>query len=409
MTVKPMTGVKVVEVAQFTFTPAAGAVLADWGADVIKVEHAEKGDAQRGLKLGTGGMSEASFHPLMEHPNRGKRSIGLALEIPAARQILMELVREADVFLTNFLADARRRLGLEVEDIRRVNPDVIYVRGTGHGVHGPDADKGGYDGSTFWCRTGSAWLATAPDSPRMVSMPGGAFGDSMGGMTIAGGVAAALFARERSGEPSVIDVSLMGVGAWANALAITTALVMGETLPRLPLTAPMTLPVNPLMGACRTSDDRWIQLMMLQPSRYFEDACRHLGIESLLDDERFSTPQGIFDNAVEIGEQVAEAIRKQPYAYWVERLQTMEGPWSPVQDPLEVAEDPQMEANGYLIDVVDADGRPRRLIANPVQFDETPMTTTRGPQFAEHTDDILRELGHDEEEIIRLKLEGACT
>ena len=153
---QPMRGVRIVEVAQFTFTPSAGAVLADWGADVIKIEHAEAGDAQRGLLTGMGGATAGSFHPLMEHPNRGKRSIGLALEVPSGHDVLMELVRSADVFLTNFLPDARRRLRIEVEDIRAVNPNIIYARGSGHGQRGPDAEKGGYDGSTFWCRTGSA-------------------------------------------------------------------------------------------------------------------------------------------------------------------------------------------------------------------------------------------------------------
>ena len=165
MTHQPMKGVKMVEVAQFTFTPAAGAVLADWGADVIKVEHAFTGDAQRGLTRGLGGPADGSFHPIMEHPNRGKRSIGLALETEGGHDVLLDLCRDADIFLINFLPDARQRLKLEVEDIRAVNPDIIYVRGSGHGQRGDDAVKGGYDGSTFWCRTGSAWSTTASDAP----------------------------------------------------------------------------------------------------------------------------------------------------------------------------------------------------------------------------------------------------
>lgn len=163
---QPMQGIRVVEVAQYTFTPAASAVLGDWGADVIKVEHAETGDAQRGLRIGTGGASVGTFQPLMEHPNRAKRSIGLALDTPGGHAVLLDLVREADVFLINFLGAARRRLHLEVEDIRAANPNVIYVRGSSHGQRGPDAEKGGYDGSTFWCRMGSAWGATPPREPK---------------------------------------------------------------------------------------------------------------------------------------------------------------------------------------------------------------------------------------------------
>jgi crotonobetainyl-CoA:carnitine CoA-transferase CaiB-like acyl-CoA transferase len=409
MVLQPMRGVKVVEVAQFTFVPSAGAVLADWGADVVKVEHAVTGDAQRGLRIGTGGAAEGSFQPLMEHPNRGKRSIGLALENPRAHAVLMELVRDADVFLTNFRPDASQRLRIGVDDVRQANPDAIYVRGSGHGQRGPDAHKAGYDGSTFWARSGSGWGATPSDSPKLIQLPAGAYGDSMGGAIIAGGIAAALFARDRTGEPSVLDVSLMSVGAWAMALSICTALLTNEVSPQPALTDPPYIPVNPTIGNFRTSDGRFITLMMVQPGRYFADLCKHLGLEDLTRDERFCTAEGVMTHADEIGLQITHAIAQKPYAYWTERLSTLAGPWSPVQNPLEVANDPQVVANGYVVPITDADGKQRQLVANPVQFDETVPTLTRGPQFAEHTDDILRQLGKTEDEIIQLKIDGACT
>ena len=154
---------------------------------------------------------------------------------------------------------------------------------------------------------------------------------------------------EKLNEPSVIDVSLMSVGAWATALSITTALLLGEPTPPPPLTAPPYLPVNPTLGTFRTSDGRFITLMMLQPGRYFADTCRHLGIEHLLDDERFQTAEGLMANAEEVGKHVADAIAQQSYAEWVEQLETLEGPWSPAQNPLEIVADPQLEANGYLL------------------------------------------------------------
>src|ERR1700723_2267722 len=246
-----MDGVRVLEVAQFTFVPAAGAVLADWGADVIKVEHAETGDAQRGLSavmdmpVGSG-----SFAPLMEHPNRGKRSIGLALERPAAMDVLHELIRTSDVFLTNFLPRARRRLGIELDDVRKINADIIYVRGSGFGSSGPDSEKGGYDSTAFWARGGSALGTTPTEFDGLCKMPAGAYGDSLGGMTIAGGIAAALLARERTGQTSVVDVSLLGVGAWANALAVGFALLAGGPLPRR---TSKTAPTNPVVGNYRTA------------------------------------------------------------------------------------------------------------------------------------------------------------
>jgi crotonobetainyl-CoA:carnitine CoA-transferase CaiB-like acyl-CoA transferase len=404
-----MKGVKVLEVAQFTFAPSAGAVLADWGADVIKVEHAVTGDAQRGLTIGAGGVAQGSFQPLMEHPNRGKRSIGLALEVPSGHAVLMELARDADVFLTNFLPSARRRLQIEVEDLRTVNPNIIYVRGSGHGQRGAEAERPGYDGSTFWSRMGCAWGTTPPDSPRLMTQPAGAFGDSIGGAMMAGGIAAALFSRERTGEPSVVDVSLMGVAAWAMALWLGTALLTDEVNPPPALTAPLHIPVNPTIGHFRTADGRFITFMMVQPGRYFADVCKHLGLERLLEDERFQTAEGLIANASEVGAHIADAIAQKPFDYWVTHLQTLEGPWAPAQNPVEVVADPQLGANGCLVPVIDADGQARTLVANPVQFDETPPKVSRGPQFAEHTDDILRELGKSEDEIIQLKVDGACT
>jgi crotonobetainyl-CoA:carnitine CoA-transferase CaiB-like acyl-CoA transferase len=403
-----MRGVRVLEVAQYTFTPAAGAVLADWGADVIKVEHAEKGDAQRGLKIGTGGVTVGSFQPLMEHPNRGKRSIGLALENPSALEILYNLARTSDVFLTNFLPDARRRLHIDVEDIRKVNPRIIYVRGSAHGARGPDAEKGGYDGSTFWCRSGSAMGATPPDLGRMVGMPAGAYGDSMGGMTIAGGISAALFARDRTGEPSVVDVSLLALGAWATALSVNNSLLTGEPFEAPPLSLKTAL-FNPLVANYQTSDGRWINFTMLQAGRYWADLCTHLGIEHLIDDERFNTAEKLMANAAEAAPIIEEVMATRSYAEWVERFQTLEGQWAPLQNSVEVGQDPQLRANGFIAQVVDLEGNKRELVANPVQFDETPASLTRAPQFAEQTDEILAEIGLSWDEIVQLKVDAAVT
>jgi len=231
---RPMQGVRVLEVAQFTFVPAAGAVLADWGADVIKVEHAERGDGQRGLVRVLGyeaASAGSSFFPIMEGPNRGKRSIGLALEMASAHKVLEKLIRQSDVFLTNFLPESRAKLRIDVADVRAINPDIIYVRGSGFGSRGEEAGKGGYDSTAFWARGGSAAGVTPPAADRMTRMPAGAYGDSMGGLTIAGGIAAALYRRQVSGQTSVIDVSLLGVGAWATQFSVNLALMTGGPLP----------------------------------------------------------------------------------------------------------------------------------------------------------------------------------
>lgn len=406
--IRPMDGVRVLEVAQFTFVPAAGAVLADWGADVIKVEHAEKGDAQRGLSALMGmPVGSGSFAPLMEHPNRGKRSLGLALEQPGALGVLHELIRTSDVFLTNFLPAARRRLGIELDDVRKINPDIIYVRGSGFGNSGPDSEKGGYDSTAFWARAGSAVGTTPVDYGGLCKMPAGAYGDSLGGMTIAGGIAAALFARQRTGETSVIDVSLLGVGAWANALPVGFALLEGG--PPAPRAPGNSAPTNPLVGNYRTADDRWLVLAMLQPGRYWPEFCRHIDREDLITDPRFSTAEALMANAMAAAEIVQEVLAARPLAEWVTRFAGMEGQWAIAQDPWEVGQDPALRANGLIAEVLDSDGTPRELVANPVQFDEKPVQLTRAPQFAEHTDDILRALGKSDDELIDLKISGAVT
>jgi crotonobetainyl-CoA:carnitine CoA-transferase CaiB-like acyl-CoA transferase len=406
--IRPMAGVRVLEVAQFTFVPAAGAVLADWGADVIKVEHAETGDAQRGLSavmdmpVGSG-----SFAPLMEHPNRGKRSIGLALERPEALGVLHELIRTSDVFLTNFLPRARRRLGIELEDVRKINADIIYVRGSGFGSTGPDSEKGGYDSTAFWARGGSALGTTPTEFDGLCKMPAGAYGDSLGGMTIAGGIAAALLARERTGETSVVDVSLLGVGAWANALSVGFALLTGAPPERAPSSG--TARTNPLVGHYRTADDRWIVLAMLQPGRYWPEFCHRIGREDLLTDARFATAEALMGNVGPAAEVIQQVIAGRTLAEWTALFDGMEGQWAVAQDPWEVGQDPALRANGMIAEVLDVDGARRELVANPVQFDQTPARLTRAPQFAEHTDEILYELGKSDDELIDLKIAGAVT
>jgi len=408
---RPMEGVRVLEVAQFTFVPAAGAVLADWGADVIKIEHAERGDAQRGLSrvLGLATASEdSSFFPIMEGPNRGKRSVGLALEKPSAQAVLAELVRRSDVFLTNMLPEARAKLKIDLEDIRAINPDIIYVRGSGFGPRGPEANKGGYDSTAFWARGGSAAGVTPPGAERMMRMPAGAYGDSMGGMTIAAGISAALYARQVTGEPAVVDVSLLGVGAWATQYSVNQALMLGGPLPARaqPKHGAAT---NPLVGSYRTADDRWLEFAMLQPGRYWPEFCRLVGQEDLAADERFADTERIMANATEAAELVAEIISTRTYADWVEILSRGEGQWAAVQNAWEVGQDPSLRANGLIAPVVDAEGEERELVANPVQFGETPATLTRAPLFAEHTDEVLRELGLTDDELIQLKVDGAAT
>jgi crotonobetainyl-CoA:carnitine CoA-transferase CaiB-like acyl-CoA transferase len=407
-----MEGVRIVELAQFTFVPASGGVLADWGADVIKIEHAVTGDSQRGLVsilgLDQSGQSP-SFFPIMEGPNRGKRSIGLDLEKPNGYEVLKRLIAEADVFVTNFREGTRKKLKVDVEHVRAINPDIIYVRGTGMGPRGEEGPNGGYDQTAFWARGGSADAVTPPDAERLHPMPTGAYGDNLGGLTIAGGISAALFARERSGEPSIVDVSLLGMGVWAMSFGINLALMGDGPLPyvRQPLHGSAR---NPLSGGpYRTRDGRWIQLGMLQPGRYWGDFCERMGRPDLVTDERFDTTAKLMDNARLAADVLVEVIGGIDLDDFRKRMRGARGQWAVTQNAYEAGNDPQVRANGYIGEVVDVEGVTRELVLNPVQFDETAPQITRSPQFAEHTDEILREIGYTDDELIGFKIDGSVT
>ncbi len=402
-----MKGIRVLEVAEHTFVPAASAVLADWGAEVIKVEHAERGDAMRGLAR-TGVMDlSGSVHVLNEHSNRGKKSIGVDISKPQGREVIYKLAATCDVFLTNKLPGVLEKLRIDIDDIRQHNPKIIYVRGTSFGPKGPDRDRGGYDMTAFWCRGGSASGSTTPEVAGIAPQPGPAYGDSMGGMTIAGGIAAALFKRERTGEASVVDVSLLGTGAWAMSAAVALSLQMKSPWGPIPMGGDG--PGNPLVGVYETSDKRKLSVVMLQAFHYWPDFCAHIGRPDLVGDPRFDSHETLQANGGEARKEIATAIGSATLAEWSSRFATLKGQWAPVQNTLELAADPQVEANGYLARTATKQGVEFDLVASPVQFDEEPTATGRSPEFNEHGDEILQELGYDWDTIVAMKTAGAVT
>ena len=400
---KPLDGIRVLEVAMYGFVPSAGAVLAEWGASVIKIEHAVNGDPQRGLRQ-TGSMKvEGDPNPNIEHANRGKRSLGLDMAQVGGREVLYELVRNSDVFLTSFLPVARRKFGIDVDDIRAVNPNIIYARGSALGPRGVEAERGGYDMTAFWCRASTAASITPPSMKGMIGLPAPAFGDTISGTNLAGGIAAALLKRERTGEPSVVDVSLLGSGLWSMGHGIALSVHLG-----IPWVAPEpgvhSSPVNPLTGVYATADGRYLSLIMMQPAKFWADVCRHIDRPELADDPRFETAALIATHCAEAVEILQKTFATRTLAEWTQRFSTLAGPWAPIQDTLQVADDAQVRANEYLVQAGELE-----LVANPVQFDVTAPQTAPAPGFAEQTDEILLELGLDWDRIIELKTAGAVT
>jgi len=403
-----MRGVRILEVAEHSFVPTASAVLADWGAEVIKIEHAERGDALRGLASSGVMPSMGAVHVLVEHSNRGKKSIGLDLSTDAGLDVLYRIAATCDVFLTNKLPEVRAKLRIGAADVRAHAPNIIYVAGTGAGERGPEADRGGYDFLTYWCRAASAMGSTPTDVDYLIGQPAPAYGDSLGGMTIAGGILGALFHRERTGEALDVDISLLGVGMWAMSAAIALSLALG--IPWRPgPSGGGGAPGNPLVGTYRTKDDRFVALSCLQGFHYWPGACRVLQREDLVSDERFSTHEQLAANAGEARGILSEIFRSAPLAEWRARLESFDGQWSVAQDTLELTADPQVRANGYLVDVTGPQGSPFRLVAAPVQYGGAPATPTRAPEFNEHCEEILASIGCSDEEMIALKVAGVVA
>lgn len=400
---KPLTGVRVLEVASHVFVPIGGGVLAEWGAEVIKIEHPETGDPYRSLV--TAGLHSTfdGIDPSFQFTNRGKQSVAVDLKSEEGRALLYRLVKECDVFLTNFRPAARKRIAIELEDIRAHNPNIIYVRGSGYGVRGPDAERGGYDAAAYWARGGFGEVFT-PAGAEFPIMQRPAFGDVVGGLTIAGAISAALFQRATTGEPSVIDVSLLGMGMWQLQPDITHAKLAphGKTVVR-----DRYATWNPLSGIYKTRDGRFIMLVMLDADRYWSDFCQVVGRPELVDDPRFVDMDARKANSRACVEALEALFATKDYADWCEVLSHAKGVWAPFQTPLEVHRDAQVVANGYLAEVEMINGKPLTLVTSPVQFDEQPGTPARAPELGEHTETALLSMGLDWEEIEALKRTGA--
>jgi crotonobetainyl-CoA:carnitine CoA-transferase CaiB-like acyl-CoA transferase len=402
---KRLEGIRVVEVASWMFIPAGGAVLVDWGADVVKVEPIS-GDPQRGLitsGLIPGGKG-GGVNFMIEQPNRGKKSVSIDISNPDGHEALMKLVETADVFLTSYLPQVRRKLKIDVDDLRARNPNIIVARGSGQGPLGPDAEKGGYDGASFWARGGVG--AVMPDRPDgwPMSQPSPAFGDVMGGLSMAGAIAAALVKRERTGEPSIVDVSLLATAMWQLSPLVVASKLFG--LSKIP-SGDRRQSFNPVVGAYKTKDDRYISLMLLQSDKFWADLCPRIGKPEMVDDERFKDSAARAANSGECVDLLDEAFGSMTLAELRQALDGFDGVWTPFQTLDELYEDPQVIANGYLPAMTAANDDQVQLVASPAQFDEQLVEVTRAAELGEHTELTLVDLGYDWDTIAKLKESGA--
>jgi formyl-CoA transferase len=397
---KPLEGVRVIEVAAWTFVPVAGAMLADMGADVVKVEP-PNGDPQRGL-LNMLNAEGRGPNPFIEIPNRGKRSITLDLANESGHGVLMRLAATADVFLTSYLPEVRRKLRIDVDDLRAANPKIIYVRGSGWGSRGPMQNVGGYDLASAWATSGLADRLEMGRSDGPPPMPG-AFFDLQGGNTIAGAIGTALFRRERTGEAPIVDVSLMNVGMWALAPDIVSAPYVNVT--RMP---DRTQPGNPITNWYRTADNRWIYFVCLQGDRFWAEFCAAIERPDLISDPRYVDAKARFENRRECTAELDATFAKRPLDEWKKRFADFSGVWAPALKFKELHEHPQVLAGGYLPTVTGNDGQQFRLVSTAMHFDDEPTTPAGpAPEIGQDTEAVLLDAGYEWEEIEAVRARGA--
>ena len=409
MFVKILDGIKVVDVTAWAFVPSATGVLAHWGADVVKVESTTAPDPMR-----RGDLEPGRSAPGFKHYSRGKKSVAINLASPAGQELIYRLAADADVFVTSYLPATRRKLKIDVEDIRAVNSNIIYVRGSGYGPKGPDAERPGYDHLSWWYRGSLAQSAMdSADVSWPPNMTG--HGDGISGLVLAGGICAALLQRERTGIASVVDSSLMGTAVWFQGMALLGAQA-GEAPPRKlgPVERPKVTGGFPgvsraLMSTYQTKDYRFLSLCFLgDADRDFVDLCTHLERPDLASDARFVHVNERIANSDTLLAILEECFASRTLAEWKDILATARGAWCPALTPEEILEDPQTLANGF-VRYVDYPGGGVKLPIPPILFDEEGGDPPVAPDFAQHTDQVLSGLGCTREEIARLRDDGVVV
>jgi crotonobetainyl-CoA:carnitine CoA-transferase CaiB-like acyl-CoA transferase len=393
-----MAGVRILECATWGVAPIAATVLTDWGAECIKIEHPVTGDPVRGVF--SQGHGSGRVDVAWEHVNRGKKGIGLDITKPQGQEVLYRLAARCDVFVTSFPQAKRLEFGIDIDRIRAANPKIVYARVTAYGPRGVDADKVGHDLHAYWARSGASWETQRNEAIEYAPVqPFGAFGDYQTGLTLAGGISAALFHRDRTGEAVVVDNSLFAQGVWAMGYAI----IISPPGTERPGGGGHTKAINPTSTIYRTKDGRFVYLSLVQSDRWWPDFCSVLELPHLFDDPRFVDHVSRQANSEALIGILDDVFAARTYDEWLPILDRLKGPWSPVVKPSEVWSDPQVVANDYLSRLTASDGSEVTVVSVPVQFNASSPPLTRAPEHGEHTEQILLDSGFEWDEIQQLK------
>jgi crotonobetainyl-CoA:carnitine CoA-transferase CaiB-like acyl-CoA transferase len=399
----PLEGIRVVEVANWLAAPSCAALLADLGAEVVKVEP-PGGDAYRHLLLMAAGYSyDFKANYAFQVDNRGKRSITLDLENPQGAQAVRRLCGQADIFVTNLTAERARRYGLAWDDLHALNPSLIYTGVSGYGSEGPDADRPGFDHTAFWARSGIMGLmgeeGVNPSTCR------GGQGDHTTGLNALAATLAALRLRDKTGDGQHVEVTLQGSGLWTIALDVQAALVSGQE----PFKRRRTHPVNPLSNTYQTRDGRWVLLMMPTPDAgYWQRFCRMISRPEWAGDERYLSLLTRRDHAVELTAGIDEAFAREDFAHWSVQLDTHRMVWAPVASLGEVIADPQPRVMNAFTPLEHGElGRFETLNTPFVIHGADIGVRGPAPDPGADTHAVLVDSGFDVEEITRLAESGA--
>jgi crotonobetainyl-CoA:carnitine CoA-transferase CaiB-like acyl-CoA transferase len=393
----PLQGVTVVELAHWMAAPAAAGVLADWGADVIKIEP-PGGEPMRRI-WGSAGANPDAPNGGFTSANRGKRSLELDVRTPAGRGVLDRLLERADVLLSNLRPSALERLGLAPAQVAQRFPQLVFCTLTAYGWGGPDQERAGYDLAGFFARAGVAHQITTRDTPPAAMWSG--VGDTFTAMTAVAGISAALVERARTGQGRVVEASLQRTGMWAIAAELATQAMGGR--PRPP--SPHEQCPTPMYNSYQAADGRWFYLVGVEAGRQLPKVLAAIGRTDLAADERFAGARALTRNRAEVVAILDAAFAAQPMEHWAKEFDAHDVFWAPVQTPAEVLEDPQARATGAWIrvDGVQIEGRPVETVDAPIRWDGRSRESTPGPpRVGEHNQEILGWLGYTEDEIDRL-------
>src|SRR5712672_102260 len=391
-------GLKVVDLASFIAGPAAAVILSDFGADVIKVEP-PKGELWRIA-------NKIPPQPIAPEPyqwhlnNRNKRGVALDLKAPGAAKILRRLVEWADVLIVNTPHSARKKLGLEYEDVAPWNSRLIYADLTGFGEKGPDASLPGFDVTAYWSRSGL--LSQTHDAGTPPTWPAAGSGDNATAVCIYAAIATALYRRERTGKGSYVTTSLLAAGIWSASVFIQAALC-GASFYGL---HDRTHPANAALNTYRSSDGTWF-VLVATPDK-IPAVLKAMGREDILTDQRFSDPAKLGQNRPQLTAMLDQIFGSQPMSHWYEVFNGVHVPFGAVREPQEVVNDPQLQANEIIVPLEGAGEKLTSTISSPIQVHGvSKVPARRAPKIGEHNDEVLKELGFGDDEIDGLRTSGA--